>query len=72
VSDALFFIIGMDVSGYKQSSDATCISLCQPCKGDDDTVQAEGYCENCNEFICCIKAHQKLAVTMNHVVKPKK
>ncbi|XP_060597801.1 transcription intermediary factor 1-beta-like [Ruditapes philippinarum] len=59
----------MDVSGRKRSLDA--ILFCQPCKGDDDTVQAEGYCEDCNEFICssCIKAHRKLAVTKFHVIK---
>ncbi|XP_060576978.1 uncharacterized protein LOC132734291 [Ruditapes philippinarum] len=61
----------MEVSGRKGSSDI--IRSCQPCKGDGDTVQAEAYCENCNEFICpsCIKAHRKLAGTKNHVIKSK-
>ncbi|XP_060573182.1 transcription intermediary factor 1-beta-like [Ruditapes philippinarum] len=61
----------MEVSGRKGSSDI--IRSCQPCKGDGDIVQAEGYCENCNEFICssCIKAHRKLAGTKNHVIKSK-
>ncbi|XP_060606824.1 uncharacterized protein LOC132759118 [Ruditapes philippinarum] len=58
----------MEVSGRKETS----IS-CQPCQRDGDTVQADGYCENCNEFICssCIKAHRKLATTKNHVIKLK-
>ncbi|XP_060576981.1 uncharacterized protein LOC132734294 [Ruditapes philippinarum] len=61
----------MEVSGRRGSPDI--IRSCQPCKGDGDTVQAEGYCENCNEFICssCIKAHRKLAGTKNHVIKSK-
>ncbi|XP_060580570.1 uncharacterized protein LOC132737322 [Ruditapes philippinarum] len=57
----------MEVSGRKESS----VRLCQPCQRDGDTVQAEGYCDNCNEFICssCIKAHRKLATTKYHVIK---
>jgi hypothetical protein len=61
----------MEVLGRKESSDI--IRSCQPCKVDGDTVLAEGFCENCNEFLCssCIKAHRKLAVTKNHVIKSK-
>ncbi|XP_060580576.1 uncharacterized protein LOC132737327 [Ruditapes philippinarum] len=57
----------MEVSGRKETSAISC----QPCQRDGDTAQAEGYCENCNEFICssCIKAHRKLAVSTNHVIK---
>ncbi|XP_060607806.1 uncharacterized protein LOC132759945 [Ruditapes philippinarum] len=59
----------MEVSGRKETSAISC----QPCQRDGDTAQADGYCENCNEFICssCIKAHRKLAVTTNHVIKSK-
>ncbi|XP_060555784.1 uncharacterized protein LOC132716508 [Ruditapes philippinarum] len=59
----------MEVSGRKESS----VRLCQPCQRDGDTVQADGYCDNCNEFICtsCTKAHRKLATTKHHVIKPK-
>ncbi|XP_060559776.1 uncharacterized protein LOC132719861 [Ruditapes philippinarum] len=48
-------------------------SSCQSCQCDGDTVQAEGYCVNCNEFLCssCINAHEKLASTKNHVIKSK-
>ena len=61
----------MEVSGRRGSSDSTV--LCQPCQGDGDTVKAEGYCENCNQFICpfCIKGHRKLPLTKNHVIKLK-
>jgi hypothetical protein len=62
----------MEVPGRKAPSALSSLS-CQPCQRDGDTVNAEGYCENCNEFICtsCIKAHRKLAVTTNHVIKSK-
>ncbi|XP_060590478.1 E3 ubiquitin-protein ligase TRIM33-like [Ruditapes philippinarum] len=47
--------------------------LCQPCECDGDTIEAEAFCETCNEFICspCLKVHRKLAVSKNHVIKSK-
>ena len=33
---------------------------CHPCISDGKRIQAEGYCENCNDFLCeaCFKAHK--------------
>ena len=61
----------MEVTGGKGSADST--PLCQPCQGEGDTEQAEGYCENCNQYICssCIKVHRKFAGTKHHVIKSK-
>ncbi|XP_060582930.1 uncharacterized protein LOC132739271 [Ruditapes philippinarum] len=71
----------MEVSGRKECDDKHSISnkgrqltvLCQPCECDGDTVEAEAFCETCNEFICspCLKAHRKLAISKNHVIKSK-
>lgn len=70
----------MEVSGRKEDSTQNKSRdggqpniLCQPCHGDGDSVQAEGYCETCNEYLCtsCMKVHQKLSATKNHVIKSK-
>ncbi|XP_060590471.1 uncharacterized protein LOC132745539 [Ruditapes philippinarum] len=71
----------MEVSGRKEGDDKHSTTnqarkltvLCQPCKCDGDTREAEAFCETCNEFICspCLKVHRKLAMTKNHVIKPK-
>ncbi|XP_045168887.2 E3 ubiquitin-protein ligase TRIM71-like [Mercenaria mercenaria] len=70
----------MEVSGRKEwkSSPSTRRKnksdiLCQPCQGEGENVQAEGYCETCNEFLCtsCLKVHRKLSATKNHVIKSK-
>ncbi|XP_060582286.1 uncharacterized protein LOC132738712 [Ruditapes philippinarum] len=71
----------MEVSGRKECDDKHSTSnqgrqltvFCQPCECDGDTVEAEAFCETCNEFICspCLKAHRKLAISKNHVIKSK-
>ncbi|XP_060590485.1 uncharacterized protein LOC132745552 [Ruditapes philippinarum] len=71
----------MEVSGRKEWDDKHSTSnqgrqltvLCQPCECDGDTIEAEAFCETCNEFICsqCLKVHRKLAMSKNHVIKSK-
>ncbi|XP_060582285.1 uncharacterized protein LOC132738710 [Ruditapes philippinarum] len=71
----------MEVSGRKEWDDIhstdnqgrQCRNLCQPCECDGDTIEAEAFCETCNEFICfpCLKAHRKFAISKNHVIKSK-
>ncbi|XP_060571089.1 uncharacterized protein LOC132729342 [Ruditapes philippinarum] len=71
----------MEVSGRKEWDDNHSTSnqgrqrtvLCQPCECDGDTIEAEAFCETCNEFLCssCLKAHRKLAISKNHVIKSK-
>ncbi|XP_060582283.1 E3 ubiquitin-protein ligase TRIM33-like [Ruditapes philippinarum] len=71
----------MAVSGRRKWDDKHSISkqgrqltfLCQPCECDGDKIEAEAFCETCNEFICspCLKAHRKLAISKNHVIKSK-
>lgn len=47
--------------------------LCQPCRSEGDNLPADSYCSTCEEFICssCLRAHRKLSVTKNHVIKSK-
>ncbi|XP_060571111.1 E3 ubiquitin-protein ligase TRIM33-like [Ruditapes philippinarum] len=71
----------MEVSGRKEWDDKHSTSnqgrqrtvLCQPCECDGDTIEADAFCETCNEFLCspCLKAHRKLAISKNHVIKSK-
>jgi hypothetical protein len=71
----------MEVSGRKKLDEKHSTStqgrqltvLCQPCECDGETVEAEAFCETCNEFICssCLKTHRKLTLSKNHVIKSK-
>jgi hypothetical protein len=71
----------MEVSGRKEWDNKHSTSnqgrqltvYCQPCECDGDTIEAEAFCETCNEFICstCLKVHRKLAMSKNHVIKSK-
>ncbi|XP_060588244.1 uncharacterized protein LOC132743707 [Ruditapes philippinarum] len=71
----------MEVSGRKEWDDKQSTSnqgrqltvLCQPCECDGETIEAEAFCETCNELICspCLKVHRKLAISKNHVIKSK-
>lgn len=45
-------------------------SLCEPCRGEGQSVTAEGYCPLCGEYLCetCLCTHRKLKITRNHAI----
>ena len=46
---------------------------CHPCSSDGKRIQAEGYCETCNDFLCetCYKAHTIPKGYRHHVLLDK-
>lgn len=64
----------MEVSGRRNDRTETVKGvICQPCQSDGDVIEAEGYCETCNEFFCssCLGFHRKQSMTRNHTIKIK-
>ncbi|XP_060589386.1 uncharacterized protein LOC132744643 [Ruditapes philippinarum] len=47
--------------------------LCQPCKADGESLEADGFCQNCQEYLCktCIKYHRKVTVSKHHTILDK-
>ncbi|XP_060554677.1 E3 ubiquitin-protein ligase TRIM71-like [Ruditapes philippinarum] len=47
--------------------------LCQPCKADGESLEADGFCQNCQEYLCktCIKYHRKVTVSKHHTILEK-
>ena len=47
---------------------------CGPCMRDGMQHEVAGYCIDCSEYFCenCIKHHQNLKITKNHVVRDRK
>lgn len=47
--------------------------FCDPCETDGKRLSAEGYCVNCDEYLCvdCYKAHLRPSVTRHHMLKDK-
>ncbi|XP_060589366.1 uncharacterized protein LOC132744628 [Ruditapes philippinarum] len=47
--------------------------LCQPCKADGESLKADGFCQNCQEYLCktCIKYHRKVTVSKHHTILDK-
>ncbi|XP_053402777.1 uncharacterized protein LOC128558034 [Mercenaria mercenaria] len=73
----------MEVSGRRSSNDKN-LSLsrgsaddfefsCQPCAGEGHHVEAAGFCQNCEEYLCitCYKYHCKPTPTRHHVLLDK-
>ncbi|XP_053402780.1 uncharacterized protein LOC128558037 [Mercenaria mercenaria] len=73
----------MEVSGRRTSNDRN-LSLsrgsaddfefsCQPCAGEGHHVEASGFCQNCQEYLCitCYKYHCKPTPTRHHVLLDK-
>ncbi|XP_045194880.2 tripartite motif-containing protein 66-like [Mercenaria mercenaria] len=73
----------MEVSGRRTSNDRN-LSLsrgseddfelsCQPCAAEGHHVEAEGFCQNCQEYLCttCYKYHCKPTPTRHHVLLDK-
>ncbi|XP_060554678.1 uncharacterized protein LOC132715658 [Ruditapes philippinarum] len=73
----------MEVSGKKENKHQVQISssgssqsckVCQPCKADGDSLEADGFCQNyCQEYLCktCIKYHRKVTVSKHHAILDK-
>ncbi|XP_060569257.1 uncharacterized protein LOC132727706 [Ruditapes philippinarum] len=47
--------------------------LCQPCSSEGESFEADGFCQNCQEYLCktCIKYHRKVTVSKHHTVLDK-
>lgn len=47
--------------------------LCDTCKRDGKKINAEGYCVDCNEYLCqdCYAFHKKLKAVQHHVLLDK-
>ncbi|XP_060589368.1 transcription intermediary factor 1-alpha-like [Ruditapes philippinarum] len=72
----------MEVSGKKENKHQVQISssgssqsckVCQPCKADGESLEADGFCQNCQEYLCktCIKYHRKVTVSKHHTILDK-
>ncbi|XP_053402778.1 E3 ubiquitin-protein ligase TRIM33-like [Mercenaria mercenaria] len=77
------FLAKMEVSGRRTSNDRN-LSLsrgsaddfefsCQPCAGEGHHVEAAGFCQNCEEYLCitCYKYHCKPTPSRHHVLLDK-
>lgn len=58
---------------FSRSSDSERTIRCDPCLSELNTVNAELFCEDCNQYLCssCIRYHQKFASTQHHVLLDK-
>jgi hypothetical protein len=58
-----------DIS-YKDSERTNVTINCDPCENEGDEQPAEGFCENCQEYLCasCVKIHRRPAVWRHHVL----
>ncbi|XP_060596577.1 uncharacterized protein LOC132750587 [Ruditapes philippinarum] len=61
-----------DIS-YKDSERTNAIINCDPCGNEGGEQLAEGFCENCQEYLCasCYKIHRRPAVWRHHVLLDK-
>ncbi|XP_052759880.1 E3 ubiquitin-protein ligase TRIM33-like [Mya arenaria] len=55
------------------SCSAEVTPLCEPCRADGKKLEAHGFCNNCNEYMCpsCINVHGNLTATKHHTVLDK-
>ncbi|XP_045160407.1 uncharacterized protein LOC123525432 [Mercenaria mercenaria] len=63
------FSEGSSVYSGKVSEDVATMH-CDPCLTEMNSVLAEKYCEECNQYLCetCIRYHKKFASTTSHVL----
>jgi hypothetical protein len=72
----------MEVSGKKEnrhqvqmssSGSSQSCKVCQPCKADGESLEADGFCQNCQEYLCktCIKYHRKATLSKHHTILDK-
>ncbi|XP_060569256.1 uncharacterized protein LOC132727705 [Ruditapes philippinarum] len=47
--------------------------LYHPCLADGESLEADGFCQNCQEYLCktCMKYHRKVTVSKNHTILDK-
>jgi hypothetical protein len=47
--------------------------FCDPCKNDGQSLSVEGYCVDCEEYLCkdCYKVHCRPSITRHHVLEGK-
>lgn len=65
---------GGEFSGRRRGSSEDEVRIrCDPCLSELNSVEAEMYCEDCNQFLCetCIRFHKKFASTMSHILVDK-
>ncbi|XP_060564583.1 uncharacterized protein LOC132723817 [Ruditapes philippinarum] len=62
---------------YKNDEAELCTEFlelfCDPCKSDGQSLSVEGYCVDCEEYLCkdCYKVHCRPSITRHHVLKGK-
>ncbi|XP_060589369.1 uncharacterized protein LOC132744632 [Ruditapes philippinarum] len=72
----------MEVSGKKEnrhqdqtssSASSQSCKVCQPCIADGESLEADGFCQNCQEYLCktCIKYHSKATLSKHHTILDK-
>ena len=58
------------LSSLHSMSDSPATLHCDPCLNEMNSVLAERYCEECNQYLCkeCIRYHKKFAATQVHIL----
>ncbi|XP_060556446.1 uncharacterized protein LOC132717069 [Ruditapes philippinarum] len=58
------------LSSLQGTSDAPATLHCDPCLNEMNSVIAERFCEECNQYLCkdCIRYHKKFAATQTHTL----
>jgi hypothetical protein len=62
---------------YKDDEAGLCTEFaelfCDPCKCDGQSLSVEGYCVDCEEYLCkdCYNVHCRPSLTRHHVLKEK-
>ena len=55
------------------AAEATSSSENTVCTSCDDNATVSAWCQDCQEWLCedCVKAHHRVKVTKDHVIRPK-
>lgn len=63
-----------DTQENKRSPSTPGGPLCQPCSADGEDLDADGFCEHCQEYLCgtCVRYHKKATLSKHHVILNKK
>ncbi|XP_053394426.1 E3 ubiquitin-protein ligase TRIM33-like isoform X1 [Mercenaria mercenaria] len=60
-------------SSFSKGSSEDFDFFCEPCASESTHVEANGYCKNCEEFLCstCFASHRRVRLTKNHILLDK-
>ncbi|XP_045161892.2 uncharacterized protein LOC123526709 [Mercenaria mercenaria] len=64
---------GSKVSSVYKSSEEYFEYICDPCKTVGDHAETQGYCTNCEEYLCdtCFRSHSRSKLSKHHVLLDK-